>query len=67
VRVDLQSQTLTTPDGRAVEFPVDSFSKYCLLEGVDEIGYTLQLEAEIRAFEAKRVGSINTLAGAAAS
>ncbi len=62
VRIDLQNQTLTTPDGRTVEFPVDSFSKHCLLEGVDEIGYTLQHQAEIAAFEARRVGSVNTTA-----
>jgi 3-isopropylmalate/(R)-2-methylmalate dehydratase small subunit len=63
VRIDLQAQTLTTPEGRAVEFPVDGFAKHCLLEGVDEIGYTLQREPEIRAFEARRVGSVNTLVG----
>lgn len=62
VRVDLASQTLTTGDGRAVTFPVDGFAKHCLLEGVDELGYILQQETEIRAFEAKRTGSINTRA-----
>jgi 3-isopropylmalate/(R)-2-methylmalate dehydratase small subunit len=41
---------------------VDGFSKHCLLEGVDELGYMLQHEAEIAAFEAKRMGSIDTLA-----
>jgi 3-isopropylmalate/(R)-2-methylmalate dehydratase small subunit len=46
-----------------VEFPVDGFSKHCLVEGVDELGYILKNEAAIAAFEAKRVGSINTLAG----
>jgi len=61
VRIDLQNQTLTTPAGRKVEYPVDSFAKHCLLEGVDELGYTLQHEAEISAFEGRRVGSINTL------
>ena len=61
VRIDLQNQTLTTPGGRQVEFPVDSFARHCLLEGVDELGYTLQHEAEIAAFEARRVGSVNTL------
>src|SRR5690606_33917120 len=35
VSVDLESQTLILPDGRAVEFPIDGFSKYCLLNGVD--------------------------------
>ncbi|MEX2263022.1 MAG: 3-isopropylmalate dehydratase small subunit [Bryobacteraceae bacterium] len=61
VAVDLAAQTLTLPDGRAVEFPVDGFSKHCLLEGVDELGYIQNNEAAIAAFEAKRVGSIDTL------
>ena len=61
VKVDLASQTLTTPGGRKVKFPIDSFSKHCLLEGVDELGYILQHEAQIAAYEARRVGSINTL------
>jgi 3-isopropylmalate/(R)-2-methylmalate dehydratase small subunit len=62
VQIDLPNQTLTIPGGRKVQFPVDSFSKHCLLEGVDEIGFTLHHEAKIAAFEARRVGSINTLA-----
>jgi 3-isopropylmalate/(R)-2-methylmalate dehydratase small subunit len=61
VRIDLQHQTLTTPNGRHVEFPVDSFAKHCLLEGVDELGYTLEHEAEIADFEGRRLGSLNTL------
>jgi len=64
VKIDLANQTLTTPSGRKVEFPVDSFSKHCLLNGVDELGYILQHEADIAAFEAGRVGSIDTHAGA---
>ena len=62
VKVDLASQTLTLEDGRKVEFPIDEFSKHCLLEGVDELGYILKQEAGIAAFEATRVGSVNTLA-----
>ena len=61
VKVDLAAQTLTLPDGRAFEFPVDGFAKHCLLEGVDELGYILQQESAIAAFEARRVGSVNTL------
>ncbi len=64
VKIDLPNQTLTTPSGRKVEFPVDSFSKHCLVEGVDELGYIQQQESEIARFEAKRVGSINTLSPA---
>ena len=62
VKVDLASQTLTLPDGERVEFPVDPFSKTCLLEGIDELGWILKQEPAIAAFEAQRVGSINTLA-----
>jgi len=62
VTVDLASQTVTLPDGSRVEFPVDPFSKHCVLEGVDELGYILKNEAAIRAFEALRVGSIDTAA-----
>jgi len=60
VKIDLAKQTLTTPSGRAVEFPVDSFSKHCLLNGVDELGYILQHEPDIAAFESRRVGSVDT-------
>lgn len=62
VTVDLASQTLTLPSGERVEFPVDAFSKTCLLEGVDELGYILQKEPEIASFEARRHTSINTAA-----
>jgi 3-isopropylmalate/(R)-2-methylmalate dehydratase small subunit len=62
VKVDLASQTLTIGDGRRVEFPVDGFAKHCLLEGVDELGYILQQESAISAYEAGRAGSLNTLA-----
>jgi len=60
VKIDLASQTLTTPSGRRVNFPVDDFSKHCLLEGVDELGYILQREPAIAAYEARRQGSIDT-------
>jgi 3-isopropylmalate/(R)-2-methylmalate dehydratase small subunit len=63
VTIDLPSQTLTLPDGRKVEYPVDAFSKHCLIEGVDELGYILKQEPAIAAFEAKRVGSVDTAAG----
>ena len=62
VAVDLAAQTLTLPDGRQVEFPVDAFSKHCLLEGVDELGYIQQQSAAITAFEAAHPAQVNTLA-----
>ena len=61
VKIDLANQILTTPGGRQVEFPVDSFAKHCLVEGVDELGYIQRHEGDIAAFEARRAGSINTL------
>ncbi len=63
VKIDLATQTLTIGDGRSVTFPVDAFAKHCLIEGVDELGYILKQESAIAAFEAGRVGSLNTLAG----
>ena len=61
LKVDLAAQTLTLPDGTAVQFPVDPFARHCLIEGVDELGYILSLEAEIAGYEKTRVGSISTL------
>ena len=61
VKIDLASQTLALPDGTAVEFPVDGFSKHCLLEGVDELGYILQQMPAIEAYEAARGSKFNTL------
>ncbi len=51
--VDLENQRITTPSGEVIEFEVDAFRKHCLLEGLDDIGITLQDEGAIRAFEAK--------------
>jgi 3-isopropylmalate/(R)-2-methylmalate dehydratase small subunit len=49
--IDLERQTLTLPNGRAVSFPIDPFAKTCLLKGTDELGYLLSFEREIAAFE----------------
>jgi len=54
VMVDLAAQTITLVDGRKVAFPIDGFSKACLLNGVDELGYILGFEKEIAGFEARR-------------
>lgn len=51
--VDLEQQRITTPSGEILEFEVDAFRKHCLLEGLDDIGITLQDEEAIRAFEKK--------------
>jgi len=49
--VDLETQTLILPDGRRVEFPIDEFSKECLLNGVDELGYLMRRTSDIEQFE----------------
>jgi 3-isopropylmalate/(R)-2-methylmalate dehydratase small subunit len=59
VKIDLPNQTLTTPGGRTVKFPVDGFSKHCLVEGVDELGYILSQETAIAAFEARHTPGID--------
>jgi len=58
--VDLAAQTITLPGAGAVTFPIDGFSKTCLLEGVDEMGFLLKHEAEIAAYENDRPMSFST-------
>jgi 3-isopropylmalate/(R)-2-methylmalate dehydratase small subunit len=62
VTVDLATQTLVLPDGSSVQFPIDGFSKHCLLNGVDELGYILQQEPAIAAYESTRALTVYTLA-----
>lgn len=52
--VDLEKQQVLTPSGDAFAFDVDNFRKHCLLNGLDDIGLTLQHADEIRAYEARR-------------
>ena len=60
VTVDLESSTLTVPGGRTISFEIDSFARRCLLDGVDQLGYILNQDPAIKAFEAKRVGWMTT-------
>jgi 3-isopropylmalate/(R)-2-methylmalate dehydratase small subunit len=55
--IDLETQTITRPDGSTVSFEVDQFRKHCLLNGLDDIGVTLQKEPAIAGFEAKQRAS----------
>ncbi|MBF0340724.1 MAG: 3-isopropylmalate dehydratase small subunit [Magnetococcales bacterium] len=52
--VDLAAQTVTTPDGAMYGFEVDPFRKHCLINGLDDIGLTLEHQTAIEAFEAQR-------------
>ncbi|AKX44062.1 3-isopropylmalate dehydratase [Thiopseudomonas alkaliphila] len=62
--VDLEAQTVTRPDGVSYSFEVDAFRKHCLLNGLDDIGLTLQDEAAIKDFEAKHQAAQPWLFGA---
>ena len=53
LKVDLEAQSITTPDGKVYAFEVDAHRKHCLLNGLDDIGLTLQHVDEIKAFEEK--------------
>jgi 3-isopropylmalate/(R)-2-methylmalate dehydratase small subunit len=52
--VDLEAQTISDEQGFSLPFEVDSFRRYCLLNGLDDIGLTLQQESEITAYETHR-------------
>ncbi|QDY71262.1 3-isopropylmalate dehydratase small subunit [Qingshengfaniella alkalisoli] len=52
ITVDLENQTITGPDGGEIKFDVDPFRKHCLLNGLDDIGLTLEKAAAIDTFEA---------------
>jgi 3-isopropylmalate/(R)-2-methylmalate dehydratase small subunit len=60
--VDLEKQTVTLPDGRAARFPIDGFARRCLLQGVDQLGYLKDLDADISAFEAAHPARVTTTA-----
>jgi 3-isopropylmalate/(R)-2-methylmalate dehydratase small subunit len=51
VVIDLETQKGILPDGTSFEFPIDSFSKHCLLHGTDQFGYIQSLEKEITEYE----------------
>jgi 3-isopropylmalate/(R)-2-methylmalate dehydratase small subunit len=52
--VDLEAQTITTPGGEEMTFDVDPFRKHCLINGLDDIGLTLQHVDDIKAYEERR-------------
>jgi 3-isopropylmalate/(R)-2-methylmalate dehydratase small subunit len=65
--IDLEQQIILAPDGRSIKFEVETFRKYCLLNGLDDIGLTMRHADKIRAFEAERLMQqpwlANTLVG----
>jgi 3-isopropylmalate/(R)-2-methylmalate dehydratase small subunit len=53
LNIDLSTQTISTPSGKTYKFEVDAFRKHCLLNGLDDIGLTMQHQDAIKAFETK--------------
>jgi 3-isopropylmalate/(R)-2-methylmalate dehydratase small subunit len=51
VSIDVAAGTLTLPDGKAATFPLEAFARYCLLNGVDELGFLLSKNTDIAAYE----------------
>jgi 3-isopropylmalate/(R)-2-methylmalate dehydratase small subunit len=51
VRIDLEATTVHLPNGQSVKFPIEGFARYCLLNGIDELGFLLQREDAIAAYE----------------
>ncbi len=56
VTVDLETTTLALPNGTRVSFPIEPFARYCLMNGVDELGFLLSKSAEIDAYERRQAG-----------
>ena len=51
ITIDLEAQTISGPDGGTISFEIDPFRKHCLIEGLDDIGLTLQKSGTIEKFE----------------
>jgi 3-isopropylmalate/(R)-2-methylmalate dehydratase small subunit len=62
ISIDLESQIVQLPDGRKVGFPIDNFSKTCILQGIDQLGYLQSHAADVEAYEANHADRVNTLA-----
>jgi len=52
--IDVEASTLTLPNGRVVHYPIDAFARYCLLQGIDQLGFLRQNLAAIEKFEGQR-------------
>ncbi|WP_417822230.1 3-isopropylmalate dehydratase small subunit [Terasakiella sp.] len=58
ITIDLENQEIKGPDGGTIKFDVDPFRKHCLIEGLDDVGLTLQREEQIKSFEEQRAASM---------
>jgi 3-isopropylmalate/(R)-2-methylmalate dehydratase small subunit len=57
ISIDLEKQEIRGPDGGCIKFDIDPFRKHCLLNGLDDVGLTLQKKAKVDGFEAKQKGA----------
>jgi 3-isopropylmalate/(R)-2-methylmalate dehydratase small subunit len=62
ITIDLDKQTVQLPDGRKVTFPIDNFSKTCILNGLDQLGYLQSHASAVEAYEKSHPDRVNTLA-----
>ncbi|MEA2762033.1 MAG: 3-isopropylmalate/(R)-2-methylmalate dehydratase small subunit, partial [Gemmatimonadaceae bacterium] len=60
VTIDLETQTVTLPDGSSHKFPLDPFARHCLLNGVDELGFLLDQESAIAKYESSHPARVST-------
>ncbi len=54
ITINVEDATLSLPDGRDISFPIDGFARYCLVEGVDQLGFLQQQLSRIESFEESR-------------
>ncbi|MGB0631617.1 MAG: 3-isopropylmalate dehydratase small subunit [Alphaproteobacteria bacterium] len=64
IEIDLENQKIVRPDGEEIAFDVDPFRKHCLLEGLDDIGITLQSDQKISSFEDRQKQAMPWMQGA---
>ena len=60
LKIDMDTQSLLLPDGRRARFPIDTFNKICMMEGLDQMGYLLKHESELEGYERSHPARINT-------
>ena len=55
IKIDVETRSITLPDGREVDFAMENFARYCLLEGIDQLGFLQNATPSIEAFEENRL------------
>ena len=60
ISVDLATQTVTLPDGEKVHFPIEPFANYCVLNGVDQLGFLVSADDDLTTYESAHAARVNT-------